>query len=137
MRNIRSHKYYDYNGLNDIVISHVIQIDNNGNKVELYVGHRDFCDLYVKTMVDSNDDSSVIIEDVTPYAIRKYDGINSKPASTIGYANLRNATKWIKRNCSDVGDDVSINVNYHIDNFVNGNGGYYHFRIEHVDILDY
>lgn len=135
MRNIRSNKYYDYNGLNDIVISKVVQIVGD-NRTDLYVGHRDFCDLYVKTMVDVNDDSSVIVENVTPYAIRKYDGINSKPV-TIGYANLRNATKWIKRNCSDVGNDVAINVNYHIDNFVNGNGGYYHFRIEHIDSLDY
>lgn len=135
---MRSNKYYDYNGLSDIVISHVIQIDNNGNKVELYVGHRDFCDLYIREMCDkSNDAVTYKVEDVTPYAIRKYDGISSKPASTIGYANLRNATKWIKRHCTNADDDVAINVNYHIDGFVNGNGNYYHFRIEHIDSLDY
>lgn len=133
---MRANKFYDYNGLSDIVISHVMQITDNG-KVEWYVGHRDFCDMYIREMCDNSDDSIVYtVEDVTPYAIRKYDGISSKPV-TIGYANLRNATKWIKRNCSNVGDDVSINVNYHIDGFVNGNGGYYHFRIEHIDSLDY
>lgn len=135
MRNIRSNKYYDYNGLNDIVISKVVQTSNDV-KTDLYVGHRDFCDLYVKTMVDVNDDSSVIIEDVTPYAIRKYDGISNKPM-TIGYANLNNAVKWIRRNCSNAGDEVVINRNYHINGFTNGNGGYYHFRIEHIDSLDY
>lgn len=135
MRNIRSNSYYDYNGLNDIVISKVVQTSNDV-KTDLYVGHRDFCDLYIKTMVDTNNDSLVTIEDVTGYAIRKYDGISSKGV-TIGYANLRNAVAWIKRNCSNVDGDVAINVNYHIDNFVNGNGGYYHFRIEPINNLDY
>lgn len=134
---MRANRFYDYNGLSDIIISHVIQIDNNGNKVELYIGHRDFCDLYIKELCDTrNNDVTYKIEDVTPYAIRKYDGISSKGV-TIGYANLRNATKWIKRNCSNAGDDITINVNYHIDGFVNGNGGYYHFRIEHVEDEDY
>lgn len=132
---MRANKFYDYNGLSDIVISHVVQVTDNG-RTELYVGHRDFCDLYIRELCDKDDDVVYTTEDVTPYAIRKYDGINSKPV-TIGYANLRNAVKWIKRNCSNVGNDVSINVNYHIDGFVNGNGGYYHFRIEHIDSLDY
>lgn len=133
---MRANKYYDYNGLSDIVISHVMQITDNG-KIEWYVGHRDFCDMYIREMCDNSDDSIVYtVEDVTPYAIRKYDGISSKGV-TIGYANLRNATKWIRRNCSNVDGDVAINVNYHIDGFTNGNGGYYHFRIEPIDSLDY
>lgn len=133
---MRANKFYDYNGLSDIVISHVVQITDNG-KVELYVGHRDFCDLYIRELCDKSDDDDVYTtEDITPFAIRKYDGISSKGV-TIGYANLDNAVKWIRRNCSNVSDDVAINVNYHIDGFVNGNGGYYHFRIEHIDSLDY
>lgn len=134
---MRANKFYDYNGLSDIVISRVIQIDNNGNKVELYVGHKDFCDLYICEHCDTNNDAVTYkIEDITNYAIRKYDGISSK-GTTIGYANLRNAIKWIKRNCSNADGDIAINVNYRIDDYVNGNGHYYHFRIEHIDDLDY
>lgn len=134
---MRANRFYDYNGLSDIVISHVVQIVGDV-KTNLYTGHRDFCDLYIRELCDKTDDSIVYtVEDITPYAIRKYDGISSKPASTIGYANLRNATKWIKRNCTNADGDIAINVNYHIDGFVNGNGGYYHFRIEHIDNLDY
>lgn len=133
---MRSNHFYDYNGLSDIVISRVVQLTDNG-KVELYVGHRDFCDLYIREMCDRSDDSvAYTVEDITPFAIRKYDGISSKGV-TIGYANLRNAIAWIKRNCSNVSDDVAINVNYHIEDFVNGNGHYYHFRIEHIEEEDY
>lgn len=133
---MRSNHFYDYNGLSDIVISHVVQIAND-NRVELYVGHRDFCDLYIRELCDkSSDDVVYTTEDVTPFAIRKYDGISSKGV-TIGYANLNNAVRWIKRNCSNVDGDVATNRNYHIDGFVNGNGHYYHFRIEHIDSLDY
>lgn len=132
---MRANKFYDYNGLSDIVISKVVQIVGD-IRTNLYAGHRDFCDLYIRELCDKDDSIVYAIEDITPYAIRKYDGISSKGV-TIGYANLSNAVKWIRRNCSNVNGDVAINVNYHINNFVNGNGGYYHFRIEHVDILDY
>lgn len=134
---MRANKFYDYNGLSDIVISRVVQLTDNG-KVELYVGHRDFCDLYIRELCDKSDDSLVyMVEDITPFAIRKYDGINSKLASTIGYANLDNAVRWIKRNCTNADGDIATNRNYHIEDFVNGNGHYYHFRIEHIDSLDY
>lgn len=133
---MRANKFYDYNGLSDIVISHVVQVTDNG-KVELYVGHRDFCDLYIRELCDKSDDDVVYTtEDVTPFAIRKYDGISSKGV-TIGYANLNNAVRWIKRNCTNVDGDVATNRNYHIEGFTNGNGHYYHFRIEHIDSLDY
>lgn len=78
----------------------------------------------------------VISEDVTNYAIRKYDGISSRPM-TIGYANWDNAVAWIKRNCSNADGDIAVNRNYHIDDYVNGNGYYYHFMIEHVEEEDY
>lgn len=133
---MRANKFYDYNGLSDIVISKVIQIVGD-IRTDLYVGHRDFCDLYIREMCDRSDDSvAYIVEDVTPFAIRKYDGISSKGV-TIGYANLNNAVRWIKRNCANVDGDINTNRNYHIEGFTNGNGHYYHFRIEHIDSLDY
>ena len=136
MRNVRKTIGYDHIGLSNIVISRVVQVTDNGN-VELYTGHRDFCDLYLKSSCDVDDDSlEYKLEDITPYAIRKYDGISSKPM-TVGYANLNNAVKWIKRNCSNAGDTVTINRNYRIDGYVNGNGGLYKFRIEYIDSLDY
>lgn len=135
MRNIRSNPNYDYIGLSNSVISHVLQITECGN-IELYTGQRDMCDLYLKTMCDLSDDSlKYKVEDVTPYAIRKYDGISSQP-TTIGYANLRNAVAWIKRNCSNAGDEVVVNRNYRIDDCVDSNGGLYKFRIEYIDFLD-
>lgn len=133
---MRTNKFYDYVGLNDVVISRVVQVAGSSN-VELYTGCRDFCDLYLRSSCDVDDDSlEYKVEDITPYAIRKYDGVSNKPM-TIGYANLRNAVKWIKRNCSNAGDYVSINVNYRIDSYVNGNGTPYKFRIEYIDSLDY
>lgn len=133
---MRANKFYDYNGLSDVVISKVVQIVGD-IRTNLYAGHRDFCDLYIRELCDKTDDSIVYaVEDITPYAIRKYDGISSKGV-TIGYANLDNAVRWIRRNCSNVNGDVATNRNYHIDGFVNGNGGYYHFRIEPIDSLDY
>lgn len=136
MTNVRKTVNYDHIGLSNVVLSHVLQVTDNGN-VELYTGHRDYCDLYLRTMCDLSDDSLTYrVEDLTPYAIRKYDGISSRP-TTIGYANLRNAVAWIKRNCSNAGDEVVINRNYRIDGYVNGNGGLYKFRIEHVEEEDY
>lgn len=135
---MRSNPNYDHIGLSNIVISRVVQVTDNGN-VKLYTGHRDFCDLYLKSSCDVDDDSlEYKIEDITPYAIRKYDGISSRPM-TIGYANWANAVAWIKRNCSNAdGDgDIAVNRNYHIDDYVNGNGGLYKFRIEYIDSLDY
>lgn len=134
---MRANRFYDYSGLSDIVISRVVQVTNSG-EVELYVGRKDFCDLYIREMCDkSNNSAAYIVEDITSYAIRKYDGINSKPASTIGYANLRNAIAWIKRNCSNVDGDIATNRNYHIDGLTNYNGDLYKFRIEYIDTLDY
>lgn len=135
MRNVSSNPNYDYIGLSNSVISHVLQVTEHSN-IELYTGGRDMCDLYLRTMCDLSDDSlEYKVEDVTPYAIRKYDGISSRPM-TIGYANWTNAVKWIKRNCSNAGDEVVVNRNYRIDGYVNGNGGLYKFRIEHIDFLD-
>lgn len=134
-KDMRSNPNYDYIGLSNSVISHVLQITEHGN-IELYTGQRDMCDLYLRTMCDLSDDSLTYrVEDLTPYAIRKYDSVSSKPM-TIGYANLRNATKWIKRNCSNADGDIAVNRNYRIDGYVNGNGGLYKFRIEHIDFLD-
>ena len=136
MRNVRKTIGYDHIGLSNIVISRVVQVTDNGN-VELYTGHRDFCDLYLKSSCDVDDDSlEYKLEDITPYAIRKYDGISSRPM-TIGYANWDNAVAWIKRNCSNANSDIAVNRNYHIDDYVNGNGGLYKFRIEYIDSLDY
>ena len=135
MRNVKPTIGYDHIGLSNIVISRVVQVTDNGN-VELYAGHRDFCDLYMKAECDVSDDSlEYKVEDITPYAIRKYDGISSRPI-TIGYANWANAVKWIKRNCDGTGDNITINRNYNIDGYVNGNGGLYKFRIEYIDFLD-
>lgn len=120
---------YDYDGLSPIVVSHVVA-DNN---IELYVGHRDFCELYVAENV--SDSSRITIKLVTAYAIRKYDGISSK-AATLGYGTKSACVAWIKRNCDNAGD-VAVNRNYHIDDYVNGNGGFYKFRIEHVEEEDY
>lgn len=127
-----NHDYYDYDGLSDIVISHVLQKGENGDR-ELYVGHKSFCELY---MYEVEDSTTCRIEDVTNYAIRKYDGISSRPM-IIGYANWDNAVAWIKRNCSNANSDIAVNRNYHIDGYVNGNGGLYKFRIEYIDSLDY
>ena len=127
-----NHDYYDYDGLSDIVVSHVLQKGENGDR-ELYTGHRSFCELY---MYEVEDSTICRIEDVTPYAIRKYDGISSRPM-TIGYANWNDAVAWIKRNCDNVGDNIAVNRNYHIDDYVNGNGYWYHFRIEYLEEEDY
>lgn len=124
---------YDYDGLSDIVVSHVLQESACGN-IELYAGHRSFCDLYICKHCDT----SIVyrVEPITKYAIRKYDGISSKPI-TIGYGNKNACVAWIKRNCSNVSNDVSINCNYHIDDYVNGNGYSYVFRIEYIEEEDY
>lgn len=122
--------FYDYDGLSTIVVSHVVT-DNN---IELYVGHRDFCELCAADIM--SDSSRITIEPVTRYAIRKYDGISSK-ATTLGYGTKSACVAWIKRNCDNAGDDIAVNCNYHIDGYVNGNGGFYKFRIEHVEEEDY
>lgn len=124
-----TNNFYDYDGLSSIVVSHVVT-DN----IELYVGHKDFCELYVAENV--SDSSRITIEPVTAYAIRKYDGISSK-ATTIGYGTKSACVAWIKRNCDNAGDNVAVNRNYRINGYVNGNGGFYKFRIEHVEEEDY
>lgn len=133
---MKGNSYYDYVGLNDIVISRVLQVAGD-DITELYVGCRYFCDLYVREICDISDDSIVYkVEDITPYAIRKYDGMSGKPM-TVGYANLNNAIKWVKRNCDNVDGDIAVNRNYRIDDCVDINGSFYKFRIEHINSLDY